>query len=127
MLSYLASICNPVGLILPSHVIGSYMLWAVWREKALGCRNFCRTEKTSKENWKLVSDINSVKIELLRSLPLAQGSITAINIYVFVDAIIVADYAAGYAVIMYQANSVSQGLVTSKSRISKLLQFPDSN
>ena len=76
---------------------------------------------------KLVSDINSAKIELLRSLPLAQGSITAINIYVFVDASIVADYPAGYAVIMYQANSVIQGLVTSKSRISKLLQFQDSN
>ena len=84
-------------------------------------------KKLERKIEKLVSDINSVKIELLRSLPLAQGSITAINIYVFVDAIIVADYAAGYAVIMYQANSVSQGLVTSKSRISKLLQFPDSN
>ena len=84
-------------------------------------------KKLQRKIEKLVSDINSVKIELLRSRPLAQGSITAINIYVFVDAIIVADYAAGYAVIMYQANSVSQGLVTSKSRISKLLQFPDSN
>ena len=63
-------------------------------------------------------DIDNVKTELPRSIPLAQVSITAIDLHVFADASIVAICAAVYAVV-YQHNSVSQGLVTSKSRISK--------
>ena len=59
-----------------------------------------------------------MKTELPRSIPLAQVSITAIDLHVFADASIVANYATVYAV-FYQSISVSQGLVTSKSRISK--------
>ena len=59
-----------------------------------------------------------MKTELPRSIPLAQVSITAIDLHVFADASIVANYATVYAV-FYQSSSVSQGLVTSKSRISK--------
>ena len=63
-------------------------------------------------------DINNVKTELPRSTPLAQDSITADDLHVFADASIVANCAAVYAVV-YQPHSVSQGLVTIKSRISK--------
>ena len=56
-----------------------------------------------------------MKTELPRSIPLAHDCITAIDLLAFADASIAA---AVYAV-LYQSNSVSQGLVTSKSRISK--------
>ena len=59
-----------------------------------------------------------MKTELPRSIPLAQDSITAIDLHVFADASIVANCAAVYAVV-YQPSSVSQDLVTGKSRISK--------
>ena len=59
-----------------------------------------------------------MKTELPRSIPLAQDSVTAIDLHVFADASIVANCAVVYAVV-YQPNSVSQDLVTSKSRISK--------
>ena len=63
-------------------------------------------------------DINNVKTELPRSIPLAQDSITAIGLHVLADASIVVNCVAVFAVV-YQSNSVSQGLVTSKSQISK--------
>ena len=59
-----------------------------------------------------------MKTELPRSILLAQDSITAIDLHVFADASIVANCAAVYAVV-YQPSSVSQDLVTGKSRISK--------
>ena len=39
-------------------------------------------------------DINNVKTELPRSIPLAQDSVTAIDLHVFADASIVAIFAA---------------------------------
>ena len=55
-----------------------------------------------------------MKTELRRSIPLPQDSdsVTAIDLYVFADASIVANCAAVYTVV-YQLNSVSQDLVTS--------------
>ena len=76
------------------------------------------------EKW--VRDINSVKTELPRSITLARDSTTATDLHVFADASIVANCAAVYAVV-YQRNSVSQGLITGKSRISKHTQFQGSN
>ena len=63
-------------------------------------------------------DINSAETELPRSIPLTQVSITGIDLHVFADASIVANCAAAYAV-MYQPNSASQDLVTSKLQISQ--------
>ena len=60
--------------------------------------------------------INKAKIELPRSIPLVQDSITAIDLHVFADTSIVGNSAVVHAVVVvYQPNSVSQGLVTSKS------------
>ena len=56
-----------------------------------------------------------------RSIPLAQDSaiaLHAIDLPVLADASIVANCTAVYAVV-HQPNSVNQGLVTSKSQISK--------
>ena len=50
-------------------------------------------------------DFNSEKTELPRSIPLAQDSITAIDLQVFADASIVANCAAVYAV-MYQTQFI---------------------
>ena len=63
------------------------------------------------EIW--VRDIISVKTELPRSLPLVQDSITPTDLHAFADASIAANCAAVY-VVVYQFNSVSQGLVSSK-------------
>ena len=73
------------------------------------------------EKW--VRDINSVKTELPRSMTLARDSTTATDLHVFADPSIVANCAAVYAVV-HQRNSVSQGLITSKSRISKHTTIP---
>ena len=59
-----------------------------------------------------------MKTELSRSISLVQDSITTTDLHVLADASIVANCAAVYAVV-YQPNSVSKGLITSKSRISK--------
>ena len=65
-----------------------------------------------------MTNINSVKKELPRSTPLVQESITATELHAFATSSIVASCATVYAVV-YQPNSVSQGLVTSKSQIYK--------
>ena len=65
-----------------------------------------------------MTNINSVKKELPRSAPLVQESITATELHAFATSSIVASCATVYAVV-YQPNSVSQGLVTSKSQIYK--------
>ena len=65
-----------------------------------------------------MANINSVKKELPRSTPLVQESITATELHAFATSSIVASCATVYAVV-YQPNSVSQGLVTSKSQIYK--------
>ena len=65
-----------------------------------------------------MTNFNSVKKELPRSRPLVQESITATELHAFATSSIVASCATVYAVV-YQPNSVSQGLVTSKSQIYK--------
>ena len=65
-----------------------------------------------------MTNFNSVKKELPRSTPLVQESITATELHAFATSSIVASCATVYAVV-YQPNSVSQGLVTSKSQIYK--------
>ena len=49
------------------------------------------------EKW--VRDINSVKTELTRSVPLTQDSITAIALHAFVDVSIVTNCATFYVVV----------------------------
>ena len=114
--SYAASIYNPPRFILSSHVIGK----AIYRELCDGKLPWDAEVsvglKRKIEKW--VRDINNVKTELPRSIPLVQDSITAIDLHVLSDASIVANCAAVYAAVC-QPNSLSQGLVTSKSQISK--------
>ena len=58
------------------------------------------------------------KNEIPRSVALSKESITAVDLHVFGDASIVASCAVVYAVV-HQPSVTNQGLVVSKSRISK--------
>ena len=61
---------------------------------------------------------SSLKNEIPRSVVLNKESITTVDLNVFVDASIVASCAVFYAVV-HQPSVTNQGLVHSKSRISK--------
>ena len=64
------------------------------------------------------NDITNTLIEILRSIPTHKEAITSVDLHVFGDASIVANCAAVYAIVN-QPPAISQGLVASKSRISK--------
>ena len=84
-LSYVASIYDPLGFISPSYAIG-------------------------KVPWDAcVTNINSVKTELRRSLPLAQESTSATDLHVFADTSIAANCAAVVLhAVVYQPHSVNK-------------------
>ena len=63
-------------------------------------------------------DTSSLKNELPRSVALNKESITAVDLHVFGNASIVARCAVVYAVV-HQLSVRNQGLVVSKSHISK--------
>ena len=65
-----------------------------------------------------MNDITIILIEIPRSIPTHKESITSADLHVFGDASIVANCAAVYAVVN-QPSAISQGLVASKSQISK--------
>ena len=72
----------------------------------------------------MVNDITNILIELPRSFPTHVGSVTSVDLHVFGDASFLANCAAVDAV-LNQSPAISQGLVASKSRISKRdLTFP---
>ena len=116
ILSYVALIYDPLGFISPSHAIGKVIHYELCDEEVPWDTEVSVGLKRKIEKW--VRDINSVKTALSRSIPLAKDSITVIDLHVFADASIVANCAAVYEVV-YQPDSVSQAVVTSKLRISK--------
>ena len=114
--SYIASIYDPLGLISASHVIGKVI-----------CRKLCDKKLTwdteipqiLKEKFlKWVNDISNILTEISRSIPTHKEAITSVALHIFRDGSIVAYYAAVYAVVN-KPSAISQGLVASKSRISK--------
>ena len=114
-MSELASVYDPIGLISPTHLIGKILYRKVcelkipWEEVVpLPIEQKC-------DKWKL--DIE-IKVEIPRSIPLKQESVTMIDLHVFGDSSVLGCCAAAYAVV-YQPSSVSQGLIASTSRLSK--------
>ena len=63
-------------------------------------------------------DTSSLKSKISRLVALNKESITAVDLHVFGDAIIVASCVVVYAVV-HQTSVTNQGLVVSKSRSSK--------
>ena len=116
ILSYIASIYDPLGFISPSHVIGKLIYRELCEEGVSWDSEVSKRLKTRFEKW--AKDISCIKTEIPRSIPLNIESVTSLDLHVFGDASVLANCAAVYAVIT-QPNSINQGLVTSKSRISK--------
>ena len=115
ILSYVA-VADPLGFISPSCAIGKVINCELCDEEVPWDTEVSVGLKRKIEKW--VRDINSVKTALSRSIPLAKDSITVVDLHVYADASIVANCAAVHEVV-YQHDSVSQALVTSKLRISK--------
>ena len=90
ILSELASVYDPTGLISPTYLIGKF----------------------------LYREVFELKVEIPRSIPLKQGSVTMVDLHVFGDASVLGCCAVAY-VVVYQPSSVNQGLIASKSRLSK--------
>ena len=76
------------------------------------------TQISKKKFKKRINDITNILTEIPSSIPTQKKSITSVDMHVIGDASIVANYAAVYAVVI-QPSAISQGLVTSQSRISK--------
>ena len=116
MLSYIASVYDPLGLILASHIIGKLIYHELCDLKIPWDEEIPDILKRKIKKW--VQDICSNKIALPRAIPLKLESVTAIDLHMFGDASILANRAAVHAVV-YQPNITNKGLLLSKSRISK--------
>ena len=116
VLSYIASIYDPLGLISASHIIGKVIYRELCDKKLPWDTEIPQILKKKFTKW--VNDITNILIEIPRSIPTHKESITSVDLHVFGDASIVANCAAVYAVVN-QPSAISQGLVASKSRISK--------
>ena len=115
ILSELASVSDAIGLISPSHLIGKILYREVCELKIPWDEVVPLPIKQKWDKWKL--DIET-KVEIPRSIPLKQESVTMVDLHVFGDASVLGCCAAAY-VVVYQPSSVNQGLISSKSRLSK--------
>ena len=115
VLSYIASIYDPLGLISASHNIGK-VIYRELCDKKLPWDT--EIPNIREKNLKWLNDITNILIEIPRSIPTHKESITSVDLHAFGDASIVANCVAVYAVVN-QLSAISQGLVASKSRNSK--------
>ena len=115
MLKFLASVFDPLGLISPIMLLGKNMfreacdLKLTWDEEL--------PTKLKKVWQKWICSLPS-QFNVPRSLPAMKCEIKAVDLHVFADASLKGVSAAVYAVV-YQKEGSSQGLLTSKSRLSK--------
>ena len=116
VLSYVASIYDPLGLISAGPIIGKLVYCELCDLKTPWDEEIPDILKLKFKKW--VQDISSKKIVLPRAIPLKLESVTAIDLHVFGDASILINCAAVYAV-AYQSNITNKGLLVSKSRIAK--------
>ena len=116
VLSYIASICDPLGLISASHIIGKVIYHELCAKKLPWNTEIPQILKKKIKKW--VNDIANILIEIRRSIPTHNESITSVDLHVFGDASILANCAAIYAVVN-QPSPISQGVVPSQLQISK--------
>ena len=112
----MASIYDLLGIISPCHFLGKVVYSEPCDEKIPWDAEAPEHLKNKFVKW--MRDTSSLKNEIPRSLALNKESITAVDLHVFGDASIVASCAVVYAVV-HQPSITNQGLVGSKSRISK--------
>ena len=115
ILSELASVYDPIGQISPSHLIGKILYREVCELKIPWDEVVPLPIKQKWDKWKL--DIET-KVEIPRSIPLKQESVTMVDLHVFGDASVLGCCAAAY-VVVHQPSNVNQDLIASKSRLSK--------
>ena len=106
---------DPTGFMLPAHLIGKILYREICKSKIPLDESVPQTIKLKREKWKL-NIVN--KVEIPRSLTLKQEPIISVDLHIFGDASILGYCAAAYAVVS-QPSRVNQGLVGSKSRLSK--------
>ena len=116
ILSYIASIYDPLGLTSASYIIGKAIYCDLYDKKLPWESEIPQILNKKFKKW--VNDITNIIIEIPRSIPTHKESITSVDLHVFGDVSIVANCAAVYAVVN-QPSVISQGLVASKLRISK--------
>ena len=106
---------DPTGLISPANLIGEILYSEICESRISWDESVPQTIKLKWEKWKI--DIVN-KVEIPRSLTLKLEPITSVDLHTFGDASILGYCAVAYAVVS-QPSKVNQGLVTSKSRLSK--------
>ena len=114
-MSELASVYDPTGLMSPAHLIGKILYREICESRISWDESVPQTIKLKWEKWKI--DIVN-KVEIPRSLTLKLEPITSVDLQIFRDASILGYCAVAYAVVS-QPSKVNQGLVASKSRLSK--------
>ena len=112
----MASIYNPLGTISSYHVLEKVIYRELCDEKIPWDTKAPEYLKKIIVKW--MRDTSSLNNELPRSVALNKESITAVDLHVFGNASIVASCAVVYAVV-HQSSVRNQGLVVSKSHISK--------
>ena len=116
ILSYVASMYDPLGIISPCHVLGKVIYSKICDEKIPWDAEALKHLKKILVKW--VRDTSRLKNEIPRSVLLNKESITAVDLHVLGDASIAAGCAVVYAVV-HQPSVTNLQLVVSKSRISK--------
>ena len=89
VLSYIASIYNPLGLISASHILGKVIYRELCVKKLPWDTEVSQILKEKFKKW--VNDIANILIEMPRSIPTHKESFTSVDLHVFVDASIVAN------------------------------------
>ena len=96
VLSYIASIFVPVGLISTSHIIGKVSYHELCQKKPPWDTKIPQTLKNKIKKW--VNDNTNTLIEIPKSFPTHKESITSVELHVFGDVSIVANCAVIYAI-----------------------------
>ena len=114
-MSELALVYDPTRLISPAHLIGKILYREICESRISWDESLSQTIKLKWEKWKI--DIVN-KVEIPRSLTLKLEPITSVDLHIFGDESILGCCAVANAVVS-QPSKVNQGLVASKSRLSK--------
>ena len=116
MLKFLASIYNPVGIISPVMLLAKDTYKEFGNLKLFWDQRL--PEHLTKQWTKWIKGLWHQQFEVPRSIPTYNEKIRSVTLDVFADASSKVAYAAIYAVVD-QLKGKSQGLLTSKSRLSK--------